>query len=156
MPGSRIVRLMLALMLGLCVALTIGIGELYRDFIQDYLVALHGSDPGRAFALARGDLLRYALITAGVPAAVGLLLLYTGGRILASGCFPYPGMPLPNDVVLQKGPAARRRGRIFVLVGAGTLVAGLWSGWESHRSGAQMLRAAYIEVTLSRGQSDAL
>ena len=156
MPGNHGVRIALALLIGVCVALTIGIAETYRDFIQNYLLALRQGDPAAAYEAARSGVLRYALITAGVPGAVGLFLIYAGSRVLTAGCFPYPGMPLPNDVVVQRGAAAARRGRMFLAVGFCTLAAGIWSGWESYRSGSDLVRSAYLEAVLSDQQRQTL
>ena len=148
-------RAALALLIGLCLALTIGIGQMYGDFVQSYLLALRQGDPAAAYEAARSSVLRYALVTGGVPGAVGLFLVYVGSRVMVTRCFPYPGMPLPNDVVVQRGAAAVRRGRMFLLVGLCTLAAGAWSGWESYRTGSDLVRSAYLEAALSerRGQT---
>lgn len=153
--GSPAVRIVLLGLIGGCVALTLAIGGFYRDFIQDYLEALGQGDPTAAYTAARTDVISYALLTALIPGAVGVFLAYVGVRVMASGRFPYPGMPLPNDTVLLMGNAARRRARIFIVVGLAALAGGAWSGWETYRSGVGLVRAAYFEAVLSREQPDA-
>lgn len=60
---------------------------------------------------------------------LGLGFLYQGVRVHRSGQYPYPGMMLLRDALMETGSKARRRYKMFLALGIGLLLSGIIIGW---------------------------
>ncbi len=92
-----------------------------RDYLLSWAMEVPDEIPNRLVLVAQGaTVFRMSFII-----AVGIYCIIFGKKILAYGQIPLPGRRVIFDTQIVRGDEARKKGRIFVVVGVFVILLGL-------------------------------
>ena len=142
-------RGVLGVLIVVCLLFSIGIGQFLPRMVEAYLADLADGDAQAAYDTAIFRIQLLGLATLLIPGLVGGYLVNVGARAWTAERYPYPGMVVARDTRVVVGPAARRRGLLFGLIGLGILALGCYSAWGSYVSGTGIVQQEYLRFLFS-------